>query len=88
MSHPQGHVALLAARMALSVGARLSVEQLVEVLGTHLLCMVQQENGAWSVRIAHVPGENLRAYWVQEPTLHGALSIAVTLLAAKDGGDA
>lgn len=88
MSHPQGHVALLAARMALSVGARLSVEQLADVLGAHLLCIVRQDNGGWAARIAHAPGENLRAYWVEEPTLHGVLSVAVTSLAAKDGGDA
>lgn len=89
MSHPQGHVALLAARMALSVGARLSVEQLADVLGAHLLCIVRQDNGGWAARIAHTPDETgQRAYWVEEPTLHGALSVALTSLAAKDGGDA
>lgn len=94
MAHtqPQAHAALLAARMAALAAGRhdgCTLEQLLAVMGEHVLCIVRQDDGRWAVRVSHAPGEaqEHRVAWHEGHTLREALELGLLCLAA-DGGDA
>lgn len=91
-THPQGHAALLAARMAALTAGRhegWTLEQLFAAMGEHVLCIVRFDDGRWAVRVSHAPGEaqENRVAWHEGQTLREALELGLVCLAA-DGGDA
>ncbi len=91
-THPQAHVAQLAARLAaLQPGTHedWTVEQLVEALGEHALCLVRWDDGRWAVRVTAHPGaaQEGRTQWCVGATMREALQLAMQQLAA-DGGEA
>ena len=87
-TQPQGYAARLATRLAAATG-EWTADQLLAVLDAHALCIVRFDDGRWSVRVSHSPGEaqEERTRWCTGSTLREALEIAVSHL-ASDGGDA